>query len=126
MTKIQNPGAVSNTAAEVSIDSSAKNQHENSNATTAEQLRQLRTALRDRAEAFANALLGPPVRWTNGNMRYSRSEGLSVCGVGENGGLWKDWDTGETGDALGLIQRVLKCDLSAAVEWASRWLKGQS
>ena len=48
-----------------------------------------------------------------------------IAGVhlsGPKTGVWHDFATGESGDALDLVKAVLGAEMGAALTWSRRWL----
>lgn len=61
--------------------------------------------------------------WRCGGVDGSRGESLAVHIGGQKAGVWADFATGETGDALDLVAAVLyRGDRKGAYAWALRWL----
>ena len=81
---------------------------------------QLRHRLRDLAEG----LLGPsnPAVSTRRNPRWGTKGSVSVLTGGARAGLCADFEAGESGDALWLIQHVRRCTFPEALAWAADWL----
>lgn len=83
-----------------------------------------------RATALATELLPAGRRdgqeWRVANLagdRPRKSGSLSVRLAGEKAGVWADFTTGESGDALDLVAEVLYAgDKRKALTWARRWL----
>ena len=67
----------------------------------------------------ARRLLGePPRTYRNGNTwRYGTKGSLAVHVGGDWAGWWHDFETGENGGTLDLVQRELQCDKAAALRW---------
>ena len=84
----------------------------------ADDLAELRAALRARAAEVGEALLGPPAWRRRSELRWGRRGSLSLAVAGERAGLWHDHERGEGGDLLGLIQRERRCGFPAALDWA--------
>jgi len=81
----------------------------------------IRAALRLRAAEAGEALLGKPTFRGRSELRWGRKGSLSLVIAGERAGLWHDYERGEGGDLLGLIQRSRGCDFRDAVAWARAW-----
>jgi putative DNA primase/helicase len=83
-------------------------------------------ALAERIEALARVLLPHGRRkgheWLIGNVHGERGSSLGVHLSGPKAGVWSDFATGESGDALDLVKAVLGADMGAALTWSRRWL----
>ncbi len=61
--------------------------------------------------------------WRVGSLAGEEGRSLAVHLSGRKAGVFADFSTGETGDALDLVAQVLfNGDMKRAVEWAKRWL----
>jgi hypothetical protein len=85
-------------------------------------------ALRDRIEALAARLLPKGIMvqrryWRCGSLAGERGQSLCVYLAGARRGRWRDFSSGERGDALDLVQQI-ECagDLAKAIDWAKDWL----
>lgn len=90
----------------------------------ADNLDELRAALRADAAGVAEALLGLPIKAAGSRkkLRFGSKGGSLIVEVsGDKKGIWYDWSDREGGDLLDLIRRERSCDFSDAVAWASRW-----
>lgn len=87
----------------------------------ADNLDELRAALRADAAGVAEALLGVPSkkRNTKRTLRWGSKGSLSLTITGKNKGLWFSHEDGKGGDLLGLICRVHGCSFQDALQWAS-------
>ena len=67
----------------------------------------------------ARRLLGEPPRTARDGdaWRYGTHGSLSVHVGGDWAGRWHDFETGESGGTLDLVQRELQCDKAAALQW---------
>lgn len=67
----------------------------------------------------ARLLLGDPnPRLSSGNeLRYGNRGSLIVNTSGPRAGTWHDFESGEGGGVLDLIERELNCDRSHALQW---------
>lgn len=61
--------------------------------------------------------------WRCGNLAGERGQSLGVHLTGQKAGVWRDFATGEAGDALSLVAAVLyRGDVRPALAWARQWL----
>jgi hypothetical protein len=60
--------------------------------------------------------------WRVGNIAGEAGSSLAVHLTGPKAGLWHDFATGESGDALDLVRAALGIDMPAALAWSRRWL----
>lgn len=61
--------------------------------------------------------------WRCGSVAGEAGQSMAVHLVGDKSGVWADFSTGETGDALDLVAAVLfRGDKRQALVWARRWL----
>ena len=73
-------------------------------------------------ECVVQSLLGAP----NANlsskkeMRYGTKGSLSICLAGENRGTWFNFETGEKGNLLHLIQTSLNVDFKSSLDYAAK------
>lgn len=90
---------------------------------TADQLDEVRDALRLRLDDLAGHLLGKPNRSRSNRkeLRYGRKGSLAVHIAGARSGRWHDYETGEDGDALALIQRERNCGFHDAVIFGAQF-----
>ena len=69
----------------------------------------------------ASRLLGDPTSTENSGQTWRyRTKGSLAVHVGGNRGLvgtWFDWESGDQGGVLELIERELSCDRAAALDW---------
>ena len=84
----------------------------------ADDLAELRAALRARAAEVGEALLGQPAWRRRSELRWGRRGSLALAIAGERAGLWHDHERGEGGDLLALVMRERRCDFPAALDWA--------
>jgi hypothetical protein len=78
-------------------------------------------------DSIARDVLGMPVnRNQSRELKYGSKGGSLVVTIGKSSsryGTWKDWQTGEGGDALSLIQKFKRMDFLEAIDYAqSRYL----
>lgn len=84
-------------------------------------------ALAARAVPLARELLPGGMRdgheWRCGSVAGEAGQSMAVHLTGEKAGVWADFSTGETGDALDLVAAVLfRGNKRQALVWARRWL----
>ncbi len=93
----------------------------------ADDLQELRAALRADVAEIAKALLGPPNKAasTRRTLRWGSKGSLTVEVSGPRKGLWFSHESDEGGDLLGLIQHAHGCDFAAAVARARNWTGDQ-
>jgi phage/plasmid primase-like uncharacterized protein len=60
--------------------------------------------------------------WRAGNVLGEHGDSLGVHLTGAKRGVWSDFATGETGDALDLVKATLGLDTCEALIWSRRWL----
>jgi putative DNA primase/helicase len=82
----------------------------------------IRAALRARAAAVGEALLGPPTHRSRSELRWGRKGSLSLAIAGPRVGAWHDHERGEGGDLLALVMRERGCDFRDALQWAAAFL----
>ena len=63
--------------------------------------------------------------WRVGSLSGEAGDSLSIK-LKRNPGQWCDFATNEKGDALGLVQAVLACDMAEALRWSRQWLGVES
>jgi putative DNA primase/helicase len=86
-------------------------------------LEALREALRDNARSIGTELLGQtPSKSVRGQVRFGRKGSFALHVSGSNAGLWSDFESGQGGDLLKLIQTRLGYDFAGAVAWGRKWL----
>lgn len=83
--------------------------------------------LAQQADRLARELLPHGARsgpeWRVGSLAGEKGQSLAVRMFGERAGIWHDFESGEGGDALGLVAAVLfNNDIGRALEWSRRWL----
>lgn len=83
-------------------------------------------ALSDRILKLVQELLPDGHRdgreWRVGNVHGEPGSSLAVHLVGPKAGVWHDFATGESGDALDLVRAWLDVEMGAALAWSRRWL----
>lgn len=84
----------------------------------------LKGALRLRIHALAETLLGQPNRSLSSrrNLRWGNKGSISVIIGGPKTGLCADFEAGQSGDALWLIQHTRRCSFGEACAWAASWI----
>jgi hypothetical protein len=60
--------------------------------------------------------------WRAGSVSGERGASLGVHLTGQKAGVWADFATGESGDALDLVRAVHGLDMRAALAWSRSWL----
>jgi hypothetical protein len=60
--------------------------------------------------------------WRVGNVHGEPGSSLAIRLSGQKAGLWYDFATGESGDALDLVRAALEVDIPAALAWSHHWL----
>lgn len=82
--------------------------------------------LADRCKSLCESLLpnGTEIKgeYRVGNINGDEGQSLGVCLSGEKQGLWFDFDSTESGDALDLVKAVKRLDTSEAIAWSASWL----
>ncbi len=80
-------------------------------------------ALESRAPLFVESILGlPNQRLSNATTyRYCKKGSLSVTVNGLKAGLWYNFETGEKGNLIGLIQHQYGYDFKHALQHAAKW-----
>ncbi len=82
--------------------------------------------LADRCEALCENLLpnGGVVHgeYRVGGVNGDKGKSLGICLSGEKRGVWYDFESAESGDALDLVKAVKRLDTSDAIAWAADWL----
>ena len=59
--------------------------------------------------------------WRVGNLAGEKGDSLSITLSGNHQGRWRDFATGQKGDALDLVKAVRRCDTREAIEWSKKW-----
>jgi hypothetical protein len=60
--------------------------------------------------------------WFVGSVAGEPGHSLGVHLTGAKAGIWSDFATGDSGDALDLVRAVLDVDMAEALRWSRRWL----
>ena len=86
-------------------------------------LDELRQALRSSISALAESLLGAPNKPLSNRreLRWGSKGSIRVIIFGGKAGAWADFEAGERGDPIKLIQHVRRCDFKEAVAWGAGW-----
>jgi len=86
----------------------------------ANDVERVRAELTARAAELAVELLGPPNRAIKvaGELRYGNHGSFSVVTRGRKAGVWRDHESGESGDLFALIMRQCGGDFPNAVKYA--------
>jgi hypothetical protein len=71
---------------------------------------------------LAYEFLGKPQIQKTTEWRYGNKGSISIHVAGTKLGLYSNFETGESGNALKLIQDQLNCDYSRAFKWGAEWL----
>lgn len=87
---------------------------------------QVKQELNRQIEALCAELLPNGKRkgkeWCVGSLRGEAGGSLQVHLAGEKTGVWADFATGDSGDALDLVREVRGTPLREAIKWAQDWL----
>ena len=91
-------------------------------------IKRLRDDLNARAEEVAQHYLGNPKIRSGGTLRYGMNKGSLVVTIqGPRQGLWRDFQTGEGGDMLKLIQHTMEgANFKDVLQEATRFVGGYS
>lgn len=82
---------------------------------------EISSALTNDVENVAVHLLGAPKKKNGLNLFYGSNKGsLAIVINGKYKGTWKDFDTGEKGNLLTLIQKELNLDFYSALEYGAK------
>jgi Ti-type conjugative transfer relaxase TraA len=86
----------------------------------------VREELEDRTELVVEQLLGSPNKNLSSSMqwRYGNKGSLAVGIAGDKRGLWYDFESGDSGDLLKLIQQKTGLGFPEALRYASNMLGG--
>ncbi|MFI0478303.1 MAG: AAA family ATPase [Candidatus Rhabdochlamydia sp.] len=79
---------------------------------------ELNAQIKDLAYQF----LGKPQQQKPTEWRYGNKGSISIHVAGHKQGLYSNFETGESGNALKLIQDQLNCDHKQAFKWGIEWL----
>ena len=75
---------------------------------------------------LAYEFLGKPHIQKTTEWRYGNKGSISIHVAGTKQGLYSNFETGESGNALKLIQDQLNCDHKQAFKWGAEWLGNES
>jgi hypothetical protein len=91
-------------------------------------IKRLRDDLNARAEEVVQNYLGNPKIRSGSTLRYGTNKGSLVVNIrGQKQGLWRDFQTGEGGDMLNLIQHAMELsNFKNVLQEATRFLGGYS
>jgi hypothetical protein len=88
--------------------------------------REIAERLAGRIEELAPHLLPAGYRqgaeWRCGSVDGDAGHSLAVRLTGAKSGVWADFSTGQSGDALDLVREVHELNSAHAIAWARRWL----
>jgi hypothetical protein len=79
---------------------------------------ELNAQIKDLAYQF----LGKPQQQKSTEWRYGNKGSISIHVAGHKQGLYSNFETGESGNALKFIQDQLNCDHKQAFKWGVEWL----
>ena len=79
---------------------------------------ELNAQIKDLAYQF----LGKPQQQKSTEWRYGNKGSISIHVAGHKQGLYSNFETGESGNALKFIQDQLSCDHRQAFKWGAEWL----
>src|SRR5438477_3932354 len=60
--------------------------------------------------------------WRCGSVAGERGDSLGVHLTGSKAGVWSDFSTGQKGNALALVRKVLGLNMRHAIQWSLHWL----
>ena len=82
--------------------------------------------LAGRCESLCGSLFPDGRRERNefliGNINGDVGRSLAIHLSGDKAGVWKDFNSGDSGDLVGLIKATNHMDTYEAIEWAMDWL----
>lgn len=83
---------------------------------------EIKQELNARIKDLAYQFLGKPALAKTTEWRYGNKGSISIHIAGHKQGLYSNFETGEAGNALKLIQDQLGCDYKQALQWGIKWL----
>ena len=82
----------------------------------------IKQELNSRIKDLAYQFLGKPQSQKATEWRYGNKRSISIHVAGTKQGLYSNFETGESGNALKFIQDQLECDHKQAFKWGAQWL----
>jgi putative DNA primase/helicase len=82
----------------------------------------IRQGLADRATELFERLYDKPTTRRGHQLRWGRKGSLALTLHGRNGPHWHDYESGQGGDMLAVIQYALSTDFADVLDWARDWL----
>lgn len=86
----------------------------------------IKQELNAKIKDLAYQFLGKPQHQKPTEWRYGNKGSISIHVAGSKQGLYSNFETGESGNALKLIQDQLNCDHRQAFKWGLEWLSEDS
>ncbi len=82
----------------------------------------IKQELNSRIKDLAHQFLGQPQQQRATEWRYGSKGSISIHVAGSKQGLYSNFESGESGNALKFIQDQLECDHKEAFKWGAEWL----
>ncbi len=82
----------------------------------------IKQELNSRIKDLAHQFLGQPHQQKPTEWRYGSKGSISIHVAGSKQGLYSNFESGESGNALKFIQDQLECDHKEAFKWGAEWL----
>ena len=82
----------------------------------------IKQELNSRIKDLAHQFLGQPHQQKPTEWRYGSKGSISIHVAGSKQGLYSNFESGESGNALKFIQDQLDCDHKQAYKWGAEWL----
>ena len=82
----------------------------------------IKQELNSRIKVLAHQFLGQPHQQKPTEWRYGSKGSISIHVAGSKQGLYSNFESGESGNALKFIQDQLECDHKEAFKWGAEWL----
>ena len=82
----------------------------------------IKQELNSRIKDLAHQFLGQPQQQKATEWRYGSKGSISIHVAGSKQGLYSNFESGESGNALKFIQDQLECDHRHAFKWGAEWL----